>query len=212
LDERLSQAQESYAAQDFLRAFALCKEVLDAQPDCVEALVLFGQLCLIAGEYLTAVQCLRLAEHIDPEHSGARALLVGDVANDGYREILKLDPSIANHTSAFVFSQIVPHAARLESMLREIIALRPDLVDMSKAVREIGHQPTKNYWTDLVAGDGPLAMMEHWSALSQSGVMGDPTKATAEKGEKLLAAASAGLAEIINEMRDRRHARRVDHH
>jgi tetratricopeptide (TPR) repeat protein len=127
LDERLSQAQESYAAQDFLRAFALCKEVLDAQPDCVEALVLFGQLCLIAGEYLTAVQCLRLAEHIDPEHSGARALLVGDVANDGYREILKLDPSIANHTSAFVFSQIVPHAARLESMLREIIALRPDL-------------------------------------------------------------------------------------
>lgn len=126
MDERLSQAQESYAALDFLRSFALCKEVLDAQPDCVEALVLFGQLCLIGGEYLTAVQCLRLAEHIDPQHSGARALLAGDVANDGYRELLKLEPGIANHTSAFVFAQTVPQGARLETMLREIIALRPD--------------------------------------------------------------------------------------
>jgi creatinine amidohydrolase len=102
------------------------------------------------------------------------------------------------------------HACEFETSI--YLALRPDLVDMSKAVREIGHEPTKNYWTDLVAGDGPLAMMEHWSALSQSGVMGDPTKATAEKGEKLLAAAAAGLAEIINEMRDRRPAHRVDHH
>jgi len=102
------------------------------------------------------------------------------------------------------------HACEFETSI--YLALRPDLVDMSKAVREIGHQPTKNYWTDLVGGDGPLAMMEHWSALSQSGVMGDPTKATAEKGEKLLAAAAAGLAEIINEMRDRRPANRVDHH
>ena len=87
-----------------------------------------------------------------------------------------------------------------------------DLVDMSKAVREIGHQPTKNYWTDLVGGDGPLAMMEHWSSLSQTGVMGDPTKATAEKGERLLAAAANGLVEIINELRDRRTKPRVDHH
>jgi creatinine amidohydrolase len=102
------------------------------------------------------------------------------------------------------------HACEFETSI--YLALRPDLVDMSKAVREIGHQPTKNYWTDLVAGDGPLAMMEHWSALSQSGVMGDPTKATAEKGERLLAAAAAGLAEIIDEMRNRRPAHRVDHH
>jgi len=102
------------------------------------------------------------------------------------------------------------HACEFETSI--YLALRPDLVDMSKAVREIGHHPTKNYWTDLVGGDGPLAMMEHWSALSQSGVMGDPTKATAEKGERLLAAAAAGLVEIINELRDRRPANRVDHH
>ena len=102
------------------------------------------------------------------------------------------------------------HACEFETSL--YLALRPDLVDMTKAVREIGHAPTKNYWTDLVAGDGPLAMMEHWSALSESGVMGDPTKATAEKGGRLLEAAAKGIVELIDELRARRKAVRRDHH
>ena len=41
------------------------------------------------------------------------------------------------------------HACEFETSI--YLALRPDLVDMSKAVRELGHHPTKNYWTDLVA-------------------------------------------------------------
>jgi len=108
-----------------LRAFALCQEALDAQPDCVELLVLFAQIRLIAGEYLIAVQCLPLAEHIDPEHTAARALLTDDVANEGYSEVLKIDPGLASHTSAYIFAAAVPQAPRLETMLREIIALRP---------------------------------------------------------------------------------------
>jgi creatinine amidohydrolase len=102
------------------------------------------------------------------------------------------------------------HACEFETSL--YLALRPDLVDMSRAVRELGHEPTKNYWTDLVAGDGPLMMMEHWSALSRSGVMGDPTKASAAKGERLLEAIATGLAEIIDELRERRTPQRIDHH
>jgi creatinine amidohydrolase len=102
------------------------------------------------------------------------------------------------------------HACEFETSI--YLALRPDLVDMSKAVRELSHEPTTNYWTDLVGGDGPLVMMEHWSAISKTGVMGDPTKATAEKGAKLLAAAAAGLVELINEMHARRPAERKDHH
>ena len=102
------------------------------------------------------------------------------------------------------------HACEFETSI--YLALRPDLVDMSKAVREIGHRPTKNYWTDLIAGDGPLVMMEHWSALSESGVMGDPTKATAEKGTRLLDAAAAGIVELIDEMRARAAGIRRDHH
>src|SRR5215469_14894609 len=102
------------------------------------------------------------------------------------------------------------HACEFETSI--YLALRPDLVDMSKAARDLSHAPTKNYWTDLVAGDGPLVMMEHWSALSESGVMGDPTKATAEKGARLLAAAAAGIVELIDELRARPPARRREHH
>ena len=102
------------------------------------------------------------------------------------------------------------HACEFETSI--YLALRPELVDMSKAVREISHRPTKNYWTDLVAGDGPLMMMEHWSAISETGVMGDPTKASAEKGKLLLAAAARGLVELIDEIRSRPAAERHDHH
>lgn len=102
------------------------------------------------------------------------------------------------------------HACEFETSL--YLALRPDLVDMAQAARDLSHRPSANYWSDLVAGDGPLAMMEPWSALSESGVMGDPTKATAEKGRRLLEAAANGIVELIDELRARPQARRVDHH
>lgn len=102
------------------------------------------------------------------------------------------------------------HACEFETSL--YLALRPDLVDMSQAVHELSHHPSKSYWTDLVAGDGPLMMMEHWSQLSASGVMGDPTKATAEKGRALLEAAANGIVELVDELLSRERQPRVDHH
>jgi len=79
-------------------------------------------------------------------------------------------------------------------------------------VRELSHRPTKNYWTDLVGGDGPLAMMEPWSTLSETSVMGDPTKASADKGRRLLEAAANGIVELIDEMLARETKPRKDHH
>ncbi|MGA9946400.1 MAG: creatininase family protein, partial [Candidatus Cybelea sp.] len=76
----------------------------------------------------------------------------------------------------------------------------------------LAHRPSKSYWTDLVAGDGPLGMMEHWSQLSTSGVMGDPTKATAEKGRVLLEAAANGIVELADELLARERRPRTDHH
>jgi creatinine amidohydrolase len=102
------------------------------------------------------------------------------------------------------------HACEFETSL--YLALRPDLVDISKAVHELSHRPSENYWTDLIGGDGPLVMMEHWSTLSESGVMGDPTKATAEKGRALLEAAANGVVTLIDEMLARKTAVRKDHH
>ncbi|MDP9017792.1 MAG: creatininase family protein [Candidatus Eremiobacteraeota bacterium] len=102
------------------------------------------------------------------------------------------------------------HACEFETSL--YLAIRPDLVNMDKALHELSHRPSENYWTDLIGGDGPLVMMEHWSALTQSGVMGDPTKATAEKGIKLLEASAQGIVTLIDEMLARPPAKRVDHH
>jgi creatinine amidohydrolase len=55
-------------------------------------------------------------------------------------------------------------------------------------------------------------MMEHWSQLSESGVMGDPTKASAEKGRALLDAAANGIVELVDELLARKRRVRTDHH
>ena len=102
------------------------------------------------------------------------------------------------------------HACEFETSL--YLAVRPDLVDMSKAAHELSHRPSANYWTDLIGGDGALVMMEHWSTLSETGVMGDPTKATAEKGRAFLDAAANGIVTLVDEMRARTTAKRRDHH
>jgi creatinine amidohydrolase/Fe(II)-dependent formamide hydrolase-like protein len=54
--------------------------------------------------------------------------------------------------------------------------------------------------------------MPHWSALSASGVTGDATLATAEKGGRWLARAQEEIAQFICEVRDRAHPQPVDHH
>ena len=136
-------------------------------------------------------------------HSGALAAAVNYWSAPGVREVaerLRQSEAVGG----------MNHACEFETSL--YLALRPELVDMQQAVHEIGHRPSKNYWTDLVAGDGPLAMMEYWSQLSESGVMGDPTKATAEKGRALLDAAADGIVELVDEMLMRKSAPRKDHH
>ncbi len=55
-------------------------------------------------------------------------------------------------------------------------------------------------------------MMEYWSTLSKTGTMGDPTVATAAKGEALLQAAVDELLMVVGEMKRREIRPRVDHH
>ena len=86
---------------------------------------------------------------------------------------------------------------------------------MSKAVDERSPLPP-SFKTDIVAGahpDGSVArMMPYWSAQTASGVMGDATKATKEKGEKFLEAAIEGLIELIRELRATEILPRRDQH
>jgi creatinine amidohydrolase len=104
------------------------------------------------------------------------------------------------------------HACELETSA--YLAIDPKYVHMDEAVKDIHFPKSDYFFLDLAAGGaGPsLGMMEYWSTLSQTGTMGDPTKATPEKGEQLLRAAGEGLRDIICEVSQRQVRRRVDHH
>ena len=94
------------------------------------------------------------------------------------------------------------HGGEYETSL--YLALKPDLVDMDKAVDNRSPLPD-SFKTDLLAGGHPdgsdARMVPYWSSISPSGVMGDATKATQEKGEKFLEAAITGLIELVRELR-----------
>jgi creatinine amidohydrolase len=100
------------------------------------------------------------------------------------------------------------HACELETSI--YLAIDPTLVQMDKAVKDINFPPSDYFWFDW--SDGPGSMMEYWSTLSRTGTMGDPTLATAEKGQVLLEAATDELVMVINEMKQRAIRPRVDHH
>jgi creatinine amidohydrolase len=105
------------------------------------------------------------------------------------------------------------HAGEFETSL--YMALRPDLVDMDKAVDERSPLPN-SFKTDLLAGGHPDAsdarLVPYWSAVTASGVMGDATKATREKGELFLEAGINGLIELIRELRSTPIPTRRDQH
>ncbi|MBO8140763.1 MAG: creatininase family protein [Firmicutes bacterium] len=85
-----------------------------------------------------------------------------------------LKQTAARHADTPLWEGMV-HACELETSW--MLAVRPDLVDMSKAVREYPQTPlTQGYHHSSV----PMG------ALSQSGVFGDATAASAKKGEVML--------------------------
>ncbi len=103
------------------------------------------------------------------------------------------------------------HACELETSL--MLAIRPDLVKMDEAVKELSRGSGKYFpaW-DFYYPSGPVRIMKYWSTMSETGVMGDPTVATVEKGEAWLAAAAEGLKGIIKEFCSMDVVGRVDHH
>ncbi len=100
------------------------------------------------------------------------------------------------------------HACELETSL--YLAIDPALVQMDKAVREIPSSYTEHVWMDWT--DGPLGYMPHWSALTESGVTGDASVASAETGRRLLERAVEEVAEYIADVATRPHRPGRDRH
>lgn len=74
------------------------------------------------------------------------------------------------------------HGCELETSL--MLYLRPELVDMAKAVCDIAQPDSKFYWRDLLRGSRGVAMADLTRHASRTGLVGDPTVATAEKGRR----------------------------
>ncbi len=115
-----------------------------------------------------------------------------------------------------VIRSILSHASHAGEMETSVMLyLKPEIVDMSKAVRDMdiymGQGRSKFIWRDFV-NPSPVAFMEWWSRFSKTGIVGDPTKATREKGEKIVKAAVENLVEFIKEWKARKILPRVDHH
>jgi creatinine amidohydrolase len=107
----------------------------------------------------------------------------------------------------------INHACELETSM--YLAIKEELVQMDKAVKDLDKfKQSKYFWLDLVGqGKGrPVIMMPYWSAISDTGTLGDPTFATKEKGKKFLAASVDGLVEFIQEFKRREHHSRTSHH
>jgi creatinine amidohydrolase len=97
------------------------------------------------------------------------------------------------HLAALEFAEIlerqpgVQHACEAETSM--VLALRPELVDPSRFAE-----------ARFAEGKSPGGAAYRWrsfAARTASGVIGDPTAASAEKGERLLEAAAAALADLL---------------
>jgi len=92
------------------------------------------------------------------------------------------------------------HADELETSLT--LYLEKERVNMGQARKEMGMIPSRFIWHDLMS-PSPVSMMEWWSTFSQTGVLGDPTLATEEKGRMVFEKVVDRMVELVREFRDR---------
>ncbi len=107
-----------------------------------------------------------------------------------------------------------PHAAdhACEWETSEYLHFCPDLVKTNEIRDEIAADRGGPCWLyPSLSGDSPMRFMNFWSRMSQSGVNGTPSFATAAKGEKMISATIHRLITIAREFRDLTQPPRVDY-
>jgi len=124
--------------------------------------------------------------------------------------------SVAKAFQPLQESRNTSHACELETAA--YLAIEPELVDMSQAVPDYSFRTSPHFWSDLTGKrhdptlTTPVVAMEYFATGSYTGVRGDPSKATAEKGHAALEAAADEVAAIIEELRARAIIAPPDHH
>jgi creatinine amidohydrolase len=129
----------------------------------------------------------------------------------GWWQLLQVDPDFKDKWRESQFPGGCSHAGELETSM--LLHLDPDSVRKDKIKSEIAKtnkMGSKYVWGDLF-GKGPMGLIEWTSQYSDSGVMGEAEKGTAEKGKLVFEEASRNLAEFIAEYHERKIEERTKH-
>ena len=105
-------------------------------------------------------------------------------------------------------TKVIAHSDELETSL--YLYLAPERVQMDEA--HAGNDVMGEYMSSDSTHDYPVRFNDFWGRWTKSGVHGDPTTATAEKGKIIFEAAVSGLIEIVDEWRAWPVAERSDQH
>ncbi len=126
-------------------------------------------------------------------------------------QLLTVDPEFKDKWRESVFPGGCSHAGELETSM--LLHLSPESVRKDKIKSEIAKtnkMGSKYIWGDLF-GKSSIGLVEWTSQYSDSGVMGEAEKATAEKGKLVFEEASKNLAEFIREYHGRKIEKRTPH-
>jgi creatinine amidohydrolase len=104
-------------------------------------------------------------------------------------------PNITNELLTPTEQELGIHAGDAETSL--ILSLLPEQVKMDLAVREYPRNLAPN---SLLSLEGKLPFAWLTKELSHSGVMGDGTNATKEKGDRILASLAQGWVRVIQDV------------
>jgi creatinine amidohydrolase len=94
-------------------------------------------------------------------------------------------------------TEVVAHADELETSL--YLHLAPERVRMDLAVAD--NDRMGRFVSSDSTGNYPVRFNDYWGRWTKTGVHGDATKATAEKGRVLFEAAVEGLVQLVDELR-----------
>ena len=127
--------------------------------------------------------------------------------------LLTMDPDFISSFRESVFPGGAGHAGEVETSI--YLHLAGEKTQMDKAVDHIAWynlQGTEGLqWGDAF-GSGPINLMEWTSTFVDDGTYGQPSLASAEKGERIFEEALTRLLQFVEEFQKRPTRERVDHH
>ena len=103
----------------------------------------------------------------------------------------------------------IAHAGEQETSV--YLYLNGEAVQQDKAEADMSFPAARFYWIDGQSAS-PVNLVDYYSRNTRFGVVGEPQKATAEKGQAWFEAAVSNLVKFVREFRTFEIRERVDHH